>query len=180
MKKVIYKFIWNYEKEEQWLNEMADQGWGLSRFCAGRYTFESSEQGKYRYRIELLQNGPKDPKSRSYLQFLKDAGITCIATSFNWVYLRKIAADGPFNMYSDIDSKITHYKRVNRLWMTLMVAELIVAVSNLLIGFDVQRLSWVNFSSCILLFILSGIFACLCVGLTRKIKRLESERIVHE
>jgi hypothetical protein len=180
MKKVIYKWFLNYEKEEQWLNDMVKKGWALVHFSLGRYVFESCSKGEYLYRIELLQYSPKHLKSREYLQFLEETGIKCVTTSMNWVYLRKFAKDGPFNLYSDIDSRIAHYKRVNRIWIALMFAELAVAAFNLMIGLDVQRLSWINFSGCILLFILAGVFACLSITLTRKIKRLESERMIHE
>jgi hypothetical protein len=37
MKKVIRKkfYIWQYEKEEQWLNEMSAQGWHLTKAVVG-------------------------------------------------------------------------------------------------------------------------------------------------
>ena len=45
MKKVIYKlfFAWNFEKEEQWLNEMASKGLVLTYAGLGKYEFEECE-----------------------------------------------------------------------------------------------------------------------------------------
>ncbi|MCO7125901.1 DUF2812 domain-containing protein [Sporolactobacillus shoreicorticis] len=161
---------------------MAQKGWALIYFSLGRYVFKSCSKGEYLYRIELLKNSPKHLKSREYLQFLEETGITCVTTSMNWVYLRKPVKDGPFNLYSGIDSKIAHYKRVMGIWIALMFAEFAVAVFNLMIGINlnVPRIKWINLSGCVLLFILTGVFAWLSIDLSRKIKRLESERIIRE
>ena len=41
MTKTVWKwyFVWDFEKEEEWLNEMAEQGWILSSVGWCRYTF---------------------------------------------------------------------------------------------------------------------------------------------
>ena len=40
-------WVWEFEKEERWLNEMAQEGWALQNagFCT--YTFEKTEPGQY-------------------------------------------------------------------------------------------------------------------------------------
>lgn len=39
-KLVRWKFYFDKDKEEQWLNEMAAKGWSMKSFLAGRYTFD--------------------------------------------------------------------------------------------------------------------------------------------
>ena len=40
-------WVWEFEKEERWLNEMAQEGWALQNagFCT--YTFEKTEPGQF-------------------------------------------------------------------------------------------------------------------------------------
>lgn len=49
-------WVWEYEKEERWLNEIAQEGWALT--CGGfcTYTFEKCEPGEYIIRVETLDN----------------------------------------------------------------------------------------------------------------------------
>ena len=56
--KTLHKWfwVWEFEKEERWLNEMAQEGWALT--CGGfcTYTFEKCEPGEYIIRVEALDN----------------------------------------------------------------------------------------------------------------------------
>lgn len=112
MKKRIFKFYTNYEKEEAWLNEMAASGWHCIDYLFGRYVFEKGEPGAYIYRIQLLEYYTNHAESVSYLQFLEDTGIEVFASHARWVYLRRRAADGPFQLFSDTESRIAHYQRI--------------------------------------------------------------------
>ena len=57
MRKVVYKgfFVWNFEKEEKWLNEMAAKGFALISVGPFRYEFEDSLPDEYEVRLELLK-----------------------------------------------------------------------------------------------------------------------------
>ena len=89
MKKRVIRFFTNYDKEEQWLNEMAAQGWHLMDYVWGRYLFQKGKPGEYIYRIQLLENPIDHKDSAAYLEFLEEAGIETVASSLRWVYLRK-------------------------------------------------------------------------------------------
>lgn len=127
MKERVYKFYSNYEKEEAWLNKMAAAGWHCTDYIFGRYTFEQGKPGEYVYRIQLLEHAPTHIESEAYLEFLEEAGIEMVATHLRWIYLRKKAKDGPFELFSDKDSRITHYNRI-------IVMLLPIALFNLLFG----------------------------------------------
>ena len=48
-KKTVFKlfFVWDFEKEERWLNEMAQEGWVLDNTGFSFYTFVRCEPGEY-------------------------------------------------------------------------------------------------------------------------------------
>ncbi|MCZ0859873.1 DUF2812 domain-containing protein [Methanocorpusculum sp. MG] len=135
MKHVVWKFFWNYESEEKWLNEMAAKGFALYSYSWGRYVFEECEPGEYVYRLELLKDLPSKPESMAYLGFLEETGIACVATHLRWVYLQKRSADGPFDLYTDTRSALNHYQNITNLWNTLAFLEIFASAVNFGVGF---------------------------------------------
>jgi len=126
--KRVFRFYFNYEKEEIWLNDMAQQGWMMKSFFLGLYRFTLEMPGEYIYRIEMLPHLVRNPKNQPYLQFLQDMGIEVISAWFVWVTYRRKASFGPFDIYSDIDSRIAHYSRISRFLFPLGLIELLIAV----------------------------------------------------
>ena len=48
-------WVWEFEKEEKWLNEMAEKGWALEGVGFCKYRFTACEPGKYTARLELME-----------------------------------------------------------------------------------------------------------------------------
>ena len=114
-------WVWEFDKEERWLNEMAMQGWALCGVGFCRYTFEACEPGEYTIRTEMRDSDPE------YLSFMEDIGAEYVGRVVQWIYFRKRAEDGPFDIF-DLDAKIDHLSRIAKmLW--------IGGLANLLIGF---------------------------------------------
>lgn len=184
MKHVVHKVYADYEREEKWLNEMSARGLMLTDYSWCRYVFEEAPKGEYIYRIELLENWPTHPESVAYIRFLEENGIECAGVYMRWVYLRKKASEGPFDIYSDIDSKIRHYRRVNALWSTLMALELSAGVMNVGVGIaDVTMGKGIGSDNILLgglLILLGIIFFWLGGQGRRKIRLLKRERAVRE
>ena len=187
MKYIVRKAYWDYEKEEKWLNEMSAKGMALTDYSWCRYVFEEKANNQYTYRIELLRYMPTHPESLAYLRFLEESGVECVATTMRWVYLRKKTSDGSFDIYTDIDSKIKHYKRINALWFSLMIIEFIVGLINLLVGIinlnineKLGNFSYGNLSMGICLILFSLIFFRLGLPIRKKIKKLEKEKTIRE
>lgn len=128
MRKRVIKFYSNFEKEEVWLNKMAAQGWHLIDYVFGRYTFEKGKPGKYIYRLQFLEHHPTHIESADYLEFLEEAGVEVIASHVRWVYLRKKAEDGPFEIFSDRESRIAHYKKINMVLLPIAIVNLLFGV----------------------------------------------------
>ena len=180
MKHAVYKifFAWEHEKEENWLNEMSAKGLQLVNIGFCRYVFEDTEPGSYNYRIELLNNLSSHAESIAYIRFLEETGVEHIGSYFRWVYFRRKTADGPFNIYSDLQSKITHYRRI--LYLLLGISPLIIFN---LFNFLPRVLSSGRFSDYLLCFLLlcfgiligKGIFS-----LATKIRQLKVETSITE
>lgn len=79
MKHIVRKAYWDYEKEEIWINHMSDMGLALVDYSWCRYVFEKARPNEYVYKLELLEKHTSDPGSVTYLQFLEENGIECVA-----------------------------------------------------------------------------------------------------
>ncbi|MGM9662128.1 MAG: DUF2812 domain-containing protein [Oscillospiraceae bacterium] len=181
MKQVIHKvyWLWQFEDEEQWLNEMSAKGLHLTDVGLFRYVFEEGTPGAYQYRLEMLDHWPNHPESRKYIAFLEETGAEHVGSLKNWVYFRKRGEDGPFDLYSDIDSRIRHLQRIAALLATL-VACLGVSVLCYFMGMVAD-----GFHSELLLslLLLSAFEALLAGGLYRiekKRRELKREREIRE
>jgi hypothetical protein len=95
-----------------------------------------------------------------------------------WVYLRKKAADGPFDMYTDMESRHRYYKRLIIFYQTLFILEFGAGFFNLVIG-AVNR-SALNLGLAIPVLCLALLFAKIMVPIKMKIKKYEQERIIRE
>lgn len=107
-KKVFKLFAyWQDSKEEEWLNQMAKDGWLLKdyRFF---YIFKKSEPGNYVYKTDYKTL--KNKEFEEYKTIFKDAGWEHAAQFAGWHYFRTKAENGALpDIYSDTDSKIQKY-----------------------------------------------------------------------
>ena len=176
IKKVF--FLWEHEKEEKWLNEMSAAGFQLRGVGFCTYHFEEGTPGEYIYRLEMLENWPTNYKSVLYIKFLEETGVEHIGSLIRWVYFRKKADDGSFDIYSDVNSRITHYNR-----MLLLLG--ILALANLVNALNVLT-SWIRFggpSTLLIALLCFTIWLLLGYGFVRihlKKRKLNKEKILHE
>lgn len=186
MRHVIRRAFWNYEKEEKWLNEMSAKGFALVDYTWCRYVFEDCQPGEYIHRIELLESQSNQPEGVRYIQFMEESGAEQIATYMQWAYFRKKSAAGAFDIYSDLGSRISHYRRVMRLWLLLSILELVVGIFNVLLG--ALNYFWGYYSSLLNPnFVLGSVTLAIGVGLLwlaiyywRKVARLKREHMLME
>lgn len=179
MRKVIKKFLWawEYEKEEKWLNEMAAKGLALVDYTFCRYSFEECEPGEYSFKIQLLEHRPSHPESEQYIRFMEETGAEQVASYMNWVYFRRKTAEGAFEIFSDIESKLKHHILVKKLLVPFGVLNLCVRTGNIInTWFHAREIVWVPFINiaCAVL-----IFYGVSV-INKKIKALKKEQTIHE
>lgn len=109
----VFKWFWAWddEREEQWLTEMAQEGWHLQ--APGTFGFYTFAQGKPRnvsYRLDFITTN-KDKEE--YLQLFADAGWEHLGAMGGWQYFRKEATgDETPEIYTDNESKVYKYQRL--------------------------------------------------------------------
>lgn len=179
MRKTVRKWfwVWDFDKEEQWLNDMAAQGLALVDVGFCRYTFEECDPGAYQVRLELLENKPCHEESRNYIRFIEETGAQQVGGFMRWVYFRKKTADGPFDLFSDLQSRIKHLKRIIALIFPISLANLSIGLANVgntaVSGIWIAKVGYLN--------LVVGILGC--VGgwkLIQKCKRMENEAQIFE
>ena len=118
-------WVWEFDKEERWLNEMAMQGWALCGVGFASHTFEACEPGEYTIRTEMRKSDP------DYVSFMSEIGAEYIGRMMTWIYFRKPAAEGPFELF-DLDAKIDHLSRIAKMLWLIGLANLLIGVVNTL------------------------------------------------
>ena len=183
MKTIIRKAYFDFENEEKWLNEMSAKGFALMDYTWCRYVFTDCQPGEYIFRLELLEYLPNHPVSQKYLRFLEESGVEHIASYIRWVFLRRKASDGAFDIYSDADSKIKHYKRIIMLNLFILPITMFSGLLNILTGIGAWHSNIQNPFN-----LYAGIF-CTIVGTIplvmiyryrKKTKRLKKDRVIME
>lgn len=176
MTKIVHKPYIDYEKEEIWLNKMADEGWDLKRYTWCRYEFEKGEPGKYIYRLEQLENAVNHPDSQAYLRFLEESGIQHVTSYMRWIYVRRPASEGPFEVYTDTASRIKHYYRIMRIMAPICGINLYLGIVNTAMLHSSQsHLSWWSQNVSLLNLAAAGLLLPYCVRLFKRINALKKE-----
>ena len=188
MNKVVHRmfFAWDYEKEEKWLNKMSAKGWQLCDVGLFRYAFNEGQPGEYIYRMELFGNRAlKNDHARyiRYIQFVEDTGAEHIGSTLNWMYFRKKAGAAGFGLFSDIDSRIQHFNRINYLLVTLSIMCIINGINNMSLWYR-DQIYGAEFDAnlvvgiiCLAAAILLGYGAAIIYS---KIRKLKKEKLLHE
>lgn len=79
---IKFRIYFDKDKETKWLNEMSQQGWAMTSFCVGVYTFEKCTEGKWNYQVDF---GEKFGRcTEDYRDFMRESGIEIVQ---NWVYV---------------------------------------------------------------------------------------------
>ena len=180
MRKVIRKFfgVWEADREEKWLNEMAAKGLSLVAVGYCRYEFEDCTPGEYQYRIELLKHNPSHPESQQYIKFIEDTSAEQVGSYMRWVYFRKKTADGPFDLFSDLESRINHLNRIISLLFGLGVFNLGAAIYNLIVAFSLS--SVINGLACAIAVTVSIPLTIGTCKLCRKRQKLKADQKIFE
>ena len=170
-------WVWNFDKEEKWLNEMAAKGLALVGVGFAKYEFEDSLPGEYSVRFELLNHPKNHPESEKYIRFIEETGGEQVGNYLRWVYFRKKTADGPFDLFSDNTSRIAHLKRIIALMLPIGIFNLCIGLQNIGLFF------WHHFDGNLVGIVNLALGALCCLGalpIRKKIKKLKKEQQIFE
>ena len=119
----MLKFHFTFNKEEMagWLDKMDREGWQLRRTAAGFCTFDRVAPGTYDYQIDY--RGPGVQPDPAYSDFMADMGVDVVCRWGPWVVLRRPAAEGPFELYTDAASRAQHLGSVLRFFKIMCILE---------------------------------------------------------
>lgn len=146
-------WVWQFDEEEAWLNEMAQKGKALVNVGLGVYEFEDCEPGEYTLRLEMLKNWPGSAEGKDYIRFVEETGAEMVGKIMKWVYFRKKAEDGSFELHGDHQTRIRHLRSIMALLVPLLIINAGIGMHNLWIG--------IHFSSA-----LNLVCACLNIGVS--------------
>lgn len=165
-RKTIFKcfWVWDFEKEERWLNEMAMNGLKLVGVGFCRYTFEKCEPGEYTIRLEMHNSDD------TYLSFMEETGAEYIGRMVQWIYFRKKTELGQFDIFSDIDSRIKHLDKIGKMLTAIGILNLGIGIMNTI---NSPHCGWINLLCATLLMYALG-------RIHGKKEALEQERQLHE
>ena len=179
MRKKIHKlfWVWQFDNEENWLNEMAAKGLALVGVGFCRYEFEECTPGEYEVRLQLLENKPSYPESEKYISFVEETGAEHVGSYWRWVYFRKKKSEGAFELFSDADSKIKQLSLIITFIGLLSIANLLLGISNIcfLIGNSTE------FNSVGILNLAIGLLGSLgTLRLMKKRRKLKNDKQIFE
>lgn len=162
-------WVWDFDKEEKWLNDMARRGWVLDGVGFAKYDFIACEPGEYAVRLEMPEHMPASAECQDYIDFIEETGAEYIGNFIKWVYFRKKTAEGPFDLFSDIDSRVKHLERITKMLAGIALINLPIGINNLRYG----GMGMINIACAALL-------GYACMKLNRKKEALSKERSLHE
>ena len=166
-RKIVRKWywVWEFDKEERWLNSMAQQGWVLDRVGFCRYEFVRCEPGEYIVRLEMREH------DEGYLSFMADTGAEYVGRMVKWIYFRRKAELGAFDIFSDLDSRIAHLDGIRKTLKGVGIANLVIGLANSINPY--VPLGWINLLAATLLMYALG-------RIEGKQEALERDRLLME
>jgi hypothetical protein len=169
---IKFRFYYDKDAETDWLNEMSHKGYAFKNFFLGFYTFEECEPGEYIYQIDLLHNWSGDKEE--FASFMEDSGVEVISQWYRWVYIRKKASEGSFELYTDIDTKIEQYSRIKRFFQAALGIELVCLIMELFSVIHTQQGVFWGFVILMIFFVL--VFLRIIWKSSWKIEELKREK----
>ena len=158
-------WVWDFDKEEIWLNEMAQSGWILDKVSFCTYTFVPCKSGEYTVRLVCAS------PDKEYLDFMEETGAVYVGRMAQWLYFRKETVSGSFDLFSDLDSRIAHLRRIGTVLTAIGAANLLIGMANSLNSS--VHLGWVNLLCATLLMYALG-------RIHEKTEQLKQERTLRE
>ena len=187
------------ERIEEQANRMAKEGWLLEKFGALFSTYRRGKAGEYEYRVQVKEAGMD---RLTYVAELAEFGIEEVGGVGDLLILRKKSDGTPFELYSDLDSRIAQQRKAVRylrggliasfFWGSMMLMNVLTTLmsANVIgryagvapIDFGTAKVLLLVAASLLLLVCIVGLVDC-PIGLRRAKKRiaaLEAERVIQE
>ena len=113
------------EEMERYLNKMSHEGWQCCEIVRDELRFVRGEQDEYTYRVQYFYES-RDGEKDDYLRTLGETGAALVGEYGEVLILRKKTADGAFELYSDLDSKIAALEKRRSHYRSGMIGALVM------------------------------------------------------
>lgn len=127
-----FRIYFDKDKEVMWLNEMAAKGWAMTSFGFCVYHFEPCRPGEYLYQIDFGDG--MFSVSEDYREFMSEAGVEIVGVWGPYVFLRRKAEEGAFELYTDVESIMEHYKKIRTMFKIGFILETLCLIMEALAG----------------------------------------------
>lgn len=125
--------VWQEEKEEAWLNKMAEKGWFLKKYNLFYYEFEKRQSNQMIYKLDFQTN---IPDISAYKKIFEEAGWEYVTSYINWHYFRGEKDEvHTEEIYTDKVSIKQKYIRIVKM-LTVAVVFLFLSISYSLLTFS--------------------------------------------
>lgn len=152
---IKFRLYCNKDKETEYLNEMARNGYALTGFCMGFYSFDRCQPGEYIYQIDITEGMFR--VSNDYREFMRDMEVEIVCLWGPWVILRKRAAEGEFVLYTDVESSIEHYSKIRWMFKIVTIIEICVCLVEIVAAVNNSVMVGWGFAFILLAFIVAFI-----------------------
>lgn len=115
------------EEMERYLNKMSHEGWQCCEIVRDELRFVRGEQDEYTYRVQYFYES-RDGEKKDYLRTLGETGAALVGEYGEALILRKKTADGAFELYSDLDSKIAALEKRRSHARNMMLGALVLVL----------------------------------------------------
>lgn len=125
---------WNYEKEEDFINENSRKGWQLVKGGCFHSRYKKDDSKKYVYKIDYNPDTIKNSLYKErYINMFEDLGWKYINSTYNgWNYLKKEYDENndasEYEIYTDNSSYKEMLNRWCKLGKVIFIIELICAL----------------------------------------------------
>ncbi|MFS0560376.1 DUF2812 domain-containing protein [Terribacillus sp. 179-K 1B1 HS] len=109
---------WSDQKEEVWLQRMAQEGWQLDHYGLFTYTFKAAPPTKLIYRLDYRIG----TQNQDYFKLFEEDGWNLVSASGGWYYFCK-EDDGTdkLEIYTDAQSRAVKYTHLSNFVLFLVL-----------------------------------------------------------
>ncbi|GAB6108933.1 DUF2812 domain-containing protein [Fusibacter bizertensis] len=119
------------EKEVEWLNQQSKNGYQLIKRNGFAYYFQEQTSVENQYQIEFIGLNQKLIETENYLNFLSDSGIDIVFKFGPLLYLKRVASNTDFLIYSSSKDIIKQYIKIIKLYALILLFSSSILVKNL-------------------------------------------------
>lgn len=159
------------ERIEEQANRMAKEGWLLEKFGSLFSTYRRGKAGEYEYRVQVKEAGMD---RLVYTAELAEFGIEEVGSVGDLLILRKSSDGTPFELYSDLDSRIAQQKKAVRylrkglimsfFWGSMMLMNVLTTLMNANVIGRYAGVAAINFSTAkVLMLVAASLLLLVCI-----------------